>query len=174
MDEAERALETMLLGRTEWDEEPGLHFMYDDEGIYHIGSSVVPEGMWHPDRTAITLRMFADMLEIIGIEALGPVMPESIVGVVFRCEAWTVVSHVDDADSAELMDQAHKRKLHVHPDRVESRVATAAMIDGTLRMAFLNRNTPTSVQFMGAEDFQEGMVPDELQHILRALGLLKE
>jgi hypothetical protein len=58
--------------------------------------------------------------------------PEGLHGAAFRCEAWAVAGGKPGTERAsEVMAASMARKLHLHPDRVESRCVYAVDRAGT-------------------------------------------
>jgi hypothetical protein len=115
------AVAAEVRGRTEWDEAPGLYFMYLSGGGCVLRPLPVPDGIWARDRPPRVLSAMASGLgDFSGL--LQRVAPEGLHGAAFRCEAWCVTGgKPGSARAAEVTAASRARLLHLHPDRVEAR-----------------------------------------------------
>lgn len=82
------ALEAEIKDRAEWDEAPGLYFLYLEGGEARVSQAPVPVFLWESDPPRGLARMAACLGDFSGL--LQSVAPEGLHGAAFRCEAWAV------------------------------------------------------------------------------------
>jgi hypothetical protein len=105
---------------------------------------------------------------------LSPVAPEGLHGAAFRCEAWAVTGGRPGSKREREVTAASKaRRLHVHPDRVESRCMYAVDRAGNTYAAMQARGEAevrqsVSYRKPGRPDF-DGIIPDALDRLVMAV-----
>lgn len=173
---ADLVMETLVAevrNRTGWDEAPGLYFLYLEGGKCRASALPVPDEMWALDAPPRMLSRMADGLgEFSGL--LSSVAPEGLFGAAFRCEAWVVAGGKPGSErEREVTAASQARRLHVHPDRVESRCmygvdrtgntysATQARGDGEVKRSVSYRKP-------GRPDF-DGIIPSALDRLVMTL-----
>jgi hypothetical protein len=159
--------------RTEWDEPPALFFLYLEGGRCRASALPVPDEIWAMDAPPRVLAGLADGAgEFSGL--LSAVAPEGLHGAAFRCEAWAVTGGKPGSGSdRELRAASRARRLHVHPDRVESRCMYGVDRAGTTYSAMLARGEAlvrrqVSYRKPGRPDFS-GIIPNALDRLVMAL-----
>ena len=173
------ALTALLKSRTEWDEAPGLHFLYRHAGAVRVSpDSIVPDSIWPEVPTyalpgmAETLEECAGLLSAVAPPGLiGPVFRCEmwLIGAVFRCEMWRVQAPQSDPVAAcQALDMQHARRLHEHPDRVEQRCAWAVTRDGGHYVAEQARGE-RRIDVRKAATVK-GLIPESLERIVRAIS----
>jgi len=174
------ALTALLKSRTEWDEAPGLHFLYRHAGAVRVSpDSIVPDSIWPEVPTyalpgmAETLEECAGLLSAVAPPGLiGPVFRCEmwLIGAVFRCEMWRVQAPQSDPVAAcQALDMQHARRLHEHPDRVEQRCAWAVTRDGGHYVAEQARGE-RRIDVRKAYGTVKGLIPESLERIVRAIS----
>jgi len=106
---------------------------------------------------------------------LSSVAPEGLHGAGFRCEAWAVTgAKAGTRREREVTAAARARRLHVHPDRIESRCMYAVDRAGITYSAMQARGeseVKRSVSYPRAgEPGFSGIIPDALDRLV--MGLL--
>jgi len=159
-EQVKEALAAALRARTEWEEKPGLYFVSSLTGVRE--RSIFD--MW-PDPPTHALPILADAFED-GASALASLRPSDFIGIAFRCEAWAVTSSKEEYDSPVMEVMRQDRLLHLHGNRVEQRMITAAILGGKCFMATQSRGSEEVVIHEGE---LTGRVPDSLRRITAAL-----
>lgn len=164
------ALTALLKSRTEWDEAPGLYFLYAEHGNVRVSAeSLIPATAW-AERPPETLAVFADVLSVMPPGMLSMIAPLSLIGAVFRCEAWKVIGSDDDPVAAcQLIDAQRARRLDVHPDRIEERTAWAVTRDGAQYVASQARGE-RRIDSQKVDGAVRGLIPKSLERIVRAIS----
>lgn len=157
-------LEAELTSRRCWDEAPALQFMFQAHGQIRLTASVVDDVTWTYDRPPLVLRDLVPGGRWLAA-GLNPAERETLCGVMFRWEAWMVkyTPDVPDAYRRQAQQDARQHLIYTRPDRIESRLATAATTAGLFE-AFQQRGAePRHVQK------PTGDVPDTLAELWRPL-----
>ena len=133
----DRIADTMaaeVASRTEWDEAPGLCFLYVEDGKPRLSQLEIPDEIWASDRPPYVLDnisrafgQFADLMQRVS--------PVSLYGAAFRCETWRAQSVPGTERHSELAAASMRHELHKHPDRVEARTLCAVDRAGITYMA---------------------------------------
>jgi hypothetical protein len=167
------ALVAEVEGRAGWDEAPALYFLYLKAGECHARQVPVPDAIWGIDAPPRVLARLADGAgEFSGL--LRSAAPEGLHGAAFRCEAWAVAGGKPGTDrEREVTAASRARRLHVHPDRVESRCMYAVDRAGITYSAMQARGeaeVQRSVSYPrpGRADFA-GIIPEALDRLVMSL-----
>jgi hypothetical protein len=162
------ALTAMLRSRTEWDEDPGLYFVYrDGDGVRLSPQSVIPDFMWM-ERPPESLAFVAKCFEEMPPGFMASVAPADLLGAAFRFEGWPVAGKTDSPEFTEAQRGHRAGKLHEHPARIEERSVCAATRDGTVYMAAQARGSREITA--RKVDGWTGLIPSSLLRIIRALS----
>lgn len=160
-------------GCTGGDEPPALFFLYLEGGECRASALPLPDEIWAMDAPPRVLARLADGSgEFSGF--LQAAAPEGLHGAAFRCEAWAVdAGKPGTGRRSEVSAAAMSRRLHVHPDRVESRCMYAVDRAGTTYSAMLARGcdeVKRSVSYRkpGRPDFA-GIIPSALDRLVTSL-----
>ena len=110
-----------VASRTEWDEPPGLWFLYLRGGEPVLSQVEIPDFIWATGPPPAVLAALAEGLgEFSGF--LRASAPEGLHGAGFYCETWTVMQPpAGTAERSELMADAMARRVWTRADRVEAR-----------------------------------------------------
>jgi hypothetical protein len=164
------ALTGLLESRTEWDEAPGLYFLYAHDGEMRLSErSIVPDEIW----PSVPTRGLAAMAQVITEGPLGELLkavaPPNLAGTVFLCEVWGVTMARDDSPAREHAEALlAERRLSEHPGRVEQRIAWAVLRDGAQFFAKQDRGSE-EVTAQRVTVTTTGLIPDSLARITRAV-----
>ena len=172
-DQVMDALVAEVKSRTEWDEAPALFFLYLEGGRCRPSPLPLPGEIWAMDAPPRVLaRLAGGSREFSGL--LQAAAPEGLFGAAFRCEAWAVTGGKPGSErDREVTAASRARRLHVHPDRVESRCMYAVDRAGTTYAAMVARGearVKRSVSYRkpGRPDFA-GIIPDALDRLVTAV-----
>lgn len=167
------ALEAEVRSRTQWDEAPGLYFMYLEGGKACVSQVPVPDFMWESDAPPRVLaRMAACLGDFTGL--LQAAAPEGLHGAAFRFEGWAVDAGMPGTERrSEVSAASMARQLHVHPDRVETRCMYAVDRGGSTYSAVLARGETearrsVSYRKPGVPGVT-GIIPESLDKLVTAL-----
>lgn len=167
------ALEAEARSRAEWDEAPGLYFLYLEGGEARVSQVPVPDFLWETDAPPRVLaRMAGGLGDFSGL--LQSAAPGSLFGAAFRCEAWVVDAGMPGTERrSEVSAASMAKQLHIHPDRVESRCVYAVDRAG---------NTYSATQAKGSADVRRsvsyrkpgvpgftGIIPSALDRLVTTL-----
>lgn len=162
------ALTDLIRSRTEWDEAPGLYFIYTDNGTMRLSEeSIVPDAIW-PEVPTYGLAAVAGTIHGSDLgRILRAVAPPNLIGTVFRCEMWGVAMPVGAPGRGHAEEMHRQRRLAEHPDRTEQRIAWAVLRDGAQFTAMQDRGSDevTARRVTGTK----GLIPDSLARITRAI-----
>lgn len=163
-------LTAALRKRRRWEEPPALCFVNIEDGEVRV-SDVSIFTNWPPEPT-FALPHIAEAMNGLGemVANLAGGVPDNLIGISFRCEAWSVqYRKKEDAELESQRALAKMRLLHTHPLKVEIRLITAAAAGGRLYMATQQRGCD-EIDFHEADQIQ-GLVPDSLRRMLTGLTM---
>jgi hypothetical protein len=124
------ALAAEVASRSEWDEPPGLHFLYVEQGKPRLKLQRLPLEFWSVAPPPHVLAMMARAWSFHA-PLLSSVAPEGLHGAAFYCESWTVVEPPPGtAEKSELMADWHARRVYTRSDKVQARSIWAVDRDG--------------------------------------------
>lgn len=167
------ALVAEVKARAAWDEAPALYFLYLHEGKCHARPVPVPDALWAAGTPPRVLARMADGLGEFS-SLLSAAAPEGLHGAAFRCEAWAVESGKPGTErESEVSAASLARKLHLHPDRVESRCVYAVDRAGITYSAMQARGEDevrraVSYPKPGRPEL-DGIIPEALDRLVTAL-----
>lgn len=164
-DQVLSALTGLLDSRAEWDEAPGLYFLYAEDGTLRLSAnSILPDGVW----TGVPTYALAAIADEFGEHAglLAAVAPPGLLGTVFRCEMWGVAVPAASEELEEAKAMHRARQLEHHPDRTEQRHAWAVLRDGGTYVAVQPRGGEATARRAAGVS---GLIPGSLARITRAI-----
>jgi hypothetical protein len=166
------ALAAEISSREEWDELPGLYFLYLDDGKCHARHLCVPDAVWASGPPTSVLSAMADCFG--EISDLLPAAPGALHGAAFYTETWTVdAAAPGTAERSEVMADAMAHRVHTRSDRVEARamwaVDRAGIIYGALQRRDVDKAPRTIVTYPGPGRRIAGEVPKALERMVAAM-----
>jgi hypothetical protein len=167
------ALAAEISGRQEWDELPGLYFLYLEDRKCRVSRMGVPDALWASGPPPSVLSALADYLgEISGL--LQPIAPGTLHGAAFYTETWTVPQpDAGTAERSEVMADAMAHRIYTRPDRVEARtmwaVDRAGIVYGALQRRDIDPVPRTTVAYPKAGARIGGDVPKALERMVTAM-----
>lgn len=106
--------------RTEWDEPPGLWFLYLEGGQPRLSQIPLPEVIWTAARPPAVLAAMSNGLGDFR-DLLQAAAPEGLHGAAFYCELWMARTTPGTAEHSEMAVAARKHEIHKQPGRIEAR-----------------------------------------------------
>lgn len=163
--------------KTMWDEPPQLLFLYNVKGAIHNGNSVIPDRVWdlaRPPEILWNLSQAFSYEEKQKAAELAEMRPESLCGVAFICEGWTVdlpesQDRFDEALKEELMEQSGEHKIYTRQDKREMVFIGVHTTEGPDYAQMIRGQEPDFLlRDHGAAEMQ-GVVPESLERLYRML-----
>lgn len=167
------ALAAEIAERTDWDEAPGLYFLYLKGGVPRLGQLPLSDAIWAQDRPPQVLDWVSRSLgDFSGL--LQAVAPEGLHGAAFRTEVWTVKEPPPGtAERSEVQADYWAHRLHLRPDRVEARsmwaVDRAGIVYGAVQRRDIDTAPLTQVSYPGPGTRLTGTIPEALERIVTAI-----
>ena len=172
-DKIASAVATEIAERSEWDEPPGLYFLYLEGGEPRLSQVSIPDRVWAQDRPPQVLDAMSRVMDEWG-PVLAAIAPAGLHGAGFYCESWMVEQpEPGTAERSEVQAAAHAHRLHERPDKVEARsmwaVDRAGITYGAVLRRGIDAEPQTQVSYPGPGRRLSGTIPAALERIVAAL-----
>lgn len=162
-----------LRRRAQWDEAPALYLLYLHAGTPWLRDLQVPEAAWEQAPTPL---LVLDAMSR-GLEKARPLLqgdpPLGLHGAAFRCETWQVPKPRDPGEARRLEADVRARRVHLRPDRTETRTMCAVDRAGITYTAEWARGAAaprTAVWYPGpGHPAVTGIVPEALTRMVTGL-----
>jgi hypothetical protein len=156
--------------KNEWDEPPQLLFLYNVEGKVSSGRSVIPPDVWSLGRPPDILLAMSESLDAEGdhVTMLDKLRPDSLCGVAFYCEGWTLDLEGRSSDEVnEALEQSQEHTIYTREDKVEMTFIGAHTADGPVYAQMIRGRDPDFLLEENAK--MEGAVPESLERLYELL-----